>query len=261
MADLLRRPAGCLTLLLLAGAPVPALGQTTKETNEQVQLWVSLNSTLRVSDRWGIVGDFHIRRNDFVEDPSFYFLRVGAHRFVTESLAVTVGYAHNWVAPAQEGGHTWTDENRIYQQVQYGGAVGKVRVIHRLRNEQRWQEEVRNDTLTGRTNFSDRIRYLASFTIPLSERPSVPSFVLSNEIAIQFGLAIVANTFDQDRLFAGIKKALSRDWSFDFGYMLVYQQKSTGYQYDLNHTVRCFFYWSPDFRKAKSSHDPASNEE
>ena len=43
--------------------------------------------------------------------------------------------------------------------------------------------------------------------------------------------------------------------------MLVYQQKASGYQYDLNHTLRWFFYFTPDLRKVKSSHHPTSGEE
>lgn len=50
-------------------------------------------------------------------------------------------------------------------------------------------------------------------------------------------------------------------WSFDLGHMPIYQQKSSGYQYDLNHTLQCLFYFSPDFRKIKSTHEPAGNEE
>ena len=43
--------------------------------------------------------------------------------------------------------------------------------------------------------------------------------------------------------------------------MLVYQQKASGYQYDLNHTLRWFFYFTPDLRRGKSPHLPASGEE
>jgi hypothetical protein len=52
-------------------------------------------------------------------------------------------------------------------------------------------------------------------------------------------------------------------YAFDveLGYMLAYQQKSSGYQYDLNHTLRWFFYFTPDFSKSKSSHESAGNEE
>jgi hypothetical protein len=85
--------------------------------------------------------------------------------------------------------------------------------------------------------------------------------VLSDEILVQFGSGIVTNTFDQNRFFAGIKKNLSPSLSFDFGYMPVFQQKSSGYQYDLNHTLRWFFYYTPDIGKRKTIHEPAGNEE
>jgi hypothetical protein len=155
-------------MALCALAPLAARAQTAKEINEQAQFWWSVNTTSRFTDRWGLVGDLHIRRNDFIQDPSFYLLRAGAHYWVTGTLAVTLGYAHNWLAPAQEGGQTWTDENRIYQQVQYATTLGRVRVLHRIRNEQRWQEEVEDDVLTGNTRFSNRVRYLFSLQVPLS---------------------------------------------------------------------------------------------
>ena len=45
-----------------------AKAQTEKEINNQVQFWTSVNSTWRFSDHWGAMGDFHIRRNDFLKD-------------------------------------------------------------------------------------------------------------------------------------------------------------------------------------------------
>ena len=255
------RRCRCLLALALSCLPTAAArGEPAKQVNQQAQVWLSLNTTARVSDHWGLVGDVHVRRNDFLEDPSFYLVRVGAHRWLAQSLAVTLGYAHMWVAP-EDDGHTWTNEDRIYEQVQYASTLGRVRLLHRLRNEQRWRQEVEDDVLTGHRAFTDRVRYLFSLTIPLSVRPSVPSLVVSDEILVQLGPEIVANTFDQNRLFLGVKKALSRVWSFDLGYMLVYQEKSSGYQYDLNHTLRWFFYFSPDLRKTKASHDSAGGEE
>ena len=236
-------------------------GQNSKEINDQSQFWWSINNTIRLTDRWGIVGDFHIRRNDFIQEPSFYFVRFGSHFWLTERFAITVGYAHMWKAPASDNLNTWTDENRIYQQFQYVSKLGNVNVLNRFRNEQRWQEQVVDDVLTGESSFSNRIRYLLSFSIPVSKNLAVPQLVLSDEILLQFGKQIVMNTFDQNRFFVGIKKRLSPAWSFDFGYMPVYQQLDTGYQYNLNHTLRWFFYFNPDFRKIKSIYEPAGNEE
>jgi hypothetical protein len=120
---------------------------------------------------------------------------------------------------------------------------------------------VRRNDFLAEPSFTDRVRYLVSFTVPVSKNPKVPSVVLSDEIAVQFGPEVVYNTFEQNRVFLGVKQPLGRSWSFDLGYMLVYQQKASGYQYDLNHTLRWFFYFTPDLRKVKSSHQPASGEE
>lgn len=49
----------------------------------------------------------------------------------------------------------------------------------------------------------DRIRYLLSVTTPIFKNKKYPSFVLSDELAIQFGKEVVYNTFEQNRLFFG----------------------------------------------------------
>ena len=51
--------------------------QTEKEINNQLQFWTSINSTWRFTDHWGAMGDFHIRRDDFIKYPNLYFLRAG----------------------------------------------------------------------------------------------------------------------------------------------------------------------------------------
>jgi hypothetical protein len=55
-----------------------------------------------------------------------------------------------------------------------------------------------------------------------------------------------------------LDQTLGRSWSFDLGYMLVYQQKASGYS--TTSTTR-FFCFTPDLRKEKSSHHPESGEE
>jgi hypothetical protein len=241
--------------ILLAGLVVlcPAFvhAQQAKEINEQAQFWWSLNNTLRVTDRLGAVADVHIRRTDFMAEPSFYFVRAGFQYWVNEQLTVVAGYAHMWQAPAEPDWSTWTQEDRIYQQLQYVSRVGKVALLSRLRSEQRFRDEVVNDQLTGERQFTDRVRFLFSATVPVSPNPNVPSLVFSDEILVQFGEAVVNNTFDQNRLFLGIKKNLKPSLSFDLGYMMVYQQKASGYQYDLNNTFRWFFYYTADFRRSR----------
>lgn len=122
-------------------------------------------------------------------------------------------------------------------------------MLNRIRNEQRWQQKILNDRPTGAIKFTNRVRYLLSFTIPINKNPKYPSIVLSDELLVQFGKEVVYNVFDQNRLFLGIRQPINKHLSFDMDHMLVNQQKATGYQYDQTNTFRWFFYYTPDCRK------------
>jgi hypothetical protein len=220
-----------------------------KEVNIQYQSWFSLNSTNRLNNHWGFIADAHMRRNNFLADPSFYFLRGGINYWITEHLTIAAGYGKMWVAPTTVGWNNFAKEDRLYFQIQSISKLGKIGLLQRLRNEYRWQQKMLNDNFSGNYKITDRIRYLLSTTIPVFKNKKYPYLVLSDEIAIQFGKEIVYNTFEQNRLFLGIRQNINKTLSFDMGFMQVLQQKSTGYQYDKNNTFRLFFYYTPDLRK------------
>jgi hypothetical protein len=239
-----------LSKVLVLLFPILIFGQgvAKKEINQQVQTWVSLNTVTKFAEHWGVAADAHIRENGFFESNNFYFLRGGISYIPNSAVSLTGGYAHMWLAPTREGWSAYSDENRIYEQAQLITKIGKVSVLQRLRNEQRWHEIMINDEYSGKLRFTDRVRYLASFTIPVFSNKKLPSLVLSDEILIQFGKDIVYNTFDQNRLFIGIRQNVTSKLSYDFGYMNVYQQKSIGNQYDMNHTIRLFFYLNSNIK-------------
>ena len=224
----------------------------SKTVNELSQSWTSLNSTIKFSKHWGIVADFHLRRTNFLADPNFYFLRTGVQYWVTDHFSLTVGIGKMWVAPTTTNWEHFAEENRIYQQALFTNKMGKIGMLQRIRNEQRWIEKIANDQFTGDYKFSNRIRYLLALNIPIFKNPLYPSLSLSDELMVQFGKEIVYNSFDQNRLFLGIRQPISKTLNFDLGYMQSYQQKASGYQYDRIHTLRCFFYYSPDFSKRKN---------
>lgn len=236
-----------IPVLVLSVLLTLAQAQTTtppsRQVNQQVQTWVSLNTTYRLNRLWGTMSDVHIRRTDFVQDPSFYFIRFGPNFWIRNNLTASVGYAHLWTAPPREDYQTWGNENRISEQVVFSSRAGSTTILQRLRNEQRWQQRIVNDERTGLIRFTNRVRYLVSFTFPVSTNPRKPALVVAEEFLLQFGKDVVYNTFDQNRLFIGIRQPLNKQWSYDFGYMNVYQQLSSGYQYNMNHTIRLFFYF------------------
>lgn len=243
--------AGLIIFFLLIQIAVLA---QQKEVNQQNQFWWSVNSSSRVSERFGVIADFHVRRNDFLDKSNFYFARIGGAYWVSDQLTLVAGYAHLWLSkPLDNGRNNYQDENRIYQQVQWRQQVGRVTFVQRIRNEQRWHEVLNESGAQIRTRFSNRIRFLSSFAVKLFENPKMPQLVFADEVHIHFGKEIIYNTFDQNRIFAGLKIPLKKNLKFDIGYMMVYQQRYTGHEYDMNHTFRWFFYFTPDLRREKSS--------
>lgn len=224
----------------------------SKTVNNVSQSWVSMNSTVRINTHWGLIADAHVRRTNFMADPNFYFVRTGVNYWINNHLSLTAGIGRMWVAPTTANWEHFVIENRIYQQALLTNKLGRVGMLQRIRNEQRWIEKIANDQFTGEYKFSNRIRYLLAFNIPIFKSPQLPSLSISDELMVQFGKEIVYNTFDQNRLFLGIRQPISKILNFDFGYMHSYQQKASGYQYDRIHTLRCFFYYAPDLRKKKN---------
>lgn len=223
--------------------------QPEKEINENSHGWVSLNTTARLKNSWGIVGDIHIRRENFFKDPNFYFLRFGGIYWVNDHFTMAGGLAHLWLATATNNGTDFAGEKRVYQQIQWREKINKLSFLFRIRNEQRWHQVLNQDGEVNRVRFSNRIRFLFSTSIPVFKNEKLPRLSIADEMHIHFGKEIIYNTFDQNRIFVGINQRISKNVSFDLGYMMVYQQKYSGYQYDMNHTFRWFFYYTPDFRK------------
>jgi long-subunit fatty acid transport protein len=227
--------------------------QRPREVQTQNHFWWSMNTNSKISDHWSLIADFHIRRTNFLANNNFYFVRLGAGYKITDDLTVAAGAGHMWLANRSGATELFSNENRIYQQVQLNKELGKIAASSRLRIEERWQQKVVNFQLTDAYRFTTRFRYQFALTIPVSKNKYVPAIALADEIGLQVGKEIIYNTFDQNRFFAGIKQQLTSSLSFDFGYMLVYQQKTSGYQYSRNNTIRWYFYWKPDLRKKHKS--------
>jgi hypothetical protein len=240
---------GVISLLLVAFMNMPAFGQPVKEITYHQQSWMSVNTVLRFSDHWGLMADFHMRKEDFMANEYFYFVRLGAVTWINGKYPLAYGVAHLWQAP-KDGNILWANENRIYQQWSANQREGIVSILHRIRLEQRWREIIANDTTAIARQFSVRLRYLASFDIRVFKNHHLPSLVVSDEILVQFGKEVL-NTFDQNRFFVGLKVPISKNLTFDIGYMNILQQRVTSHQYDSSDVFRLFFYYNLDFRKNK----------
>jgi hypothetical protein len=241
----------CILSLAIITIQTPTVTAQTnsKQVNHQYQSWFSINTTNKLNDRWAILADIHVRRNHFMAYSNFEFLRSAIQYSFDKNLSFAAGYGHMWLHPTTAGLKTVSNEDRVYEQLLFTSKFHKVSILQRLRLEQRWQQKIVADKFTGDYRFTNRFRYLLNIAIPVFKNDKLPQFNVADELCMQVGKDIVNNPFDQNRFFIGLKQKISNNLNFDIGYMSVTQQKSTGYQYDLNSTLRLFFYYFPDLRK------------
>jgi hypothetical protein len=225
-----------------------------KKTNSVQQLWFSYNNQTRLAGKWGLWGDFQLRtKEDFFEDFSTAIARVGLMYYLTDNTKLTAGYAYVNYFPADAHPDISQPEHRPWQQVQWHNRFPKLHVMQWVRLEERFRRKIKdNDELAEGYDFNYRARYNLMLNFSFNKNPfssKTISYTISNETHLNFGKEIVYNTFDQNRLFAGIHYHTTAHGYLQLGYMYLYQQLATGNKYRYIHAVRIGYSHNLDLPK------------
>ena len=228
--------------------------QTTKSTENIQQLWFGYFNQTRLTKNWGLWSDLQLRtKKDFVNDFSQGIIRLGITYYVSNTTKLTAGYAYIHHYPNDNHKNVAQPEHRPWQQVQWHTTYGKKKMMQWFRLEERYRRKILNDsTLAGGNNFNFKLRYNFFFDIPLSSegiKPGKFSFVINDEVHINFGKQIVYNYFDQNRFFLGIKYQTNGHDNLQAGYMNLFQQLPAGNKYKNNHVIRISYFQNFDVRK------------
>ena len=116
------------------------------------------------------------------------------------------------------------NEHRIYQQFISKQTIGKLKIQHRYRFEQRFIED----------DFKLRYRYFLSLKIPIQKTNKKYYISAYNELFVN---AAGENTFDRNRIYGGLGYALNSNIKLELGYMN--QIFNTSSRDQIN--VICFF--------------------
>lgn len=225
-----------------------------KSTSSVQQVWgVYLNQT-RFSANWGLWLDLQLRtKENFFEDFSQGIARAGLTYYVNDDVKLTLGYAYVHHFPATGHANISLPESRPWQQIQWHNNSKKIKMMQWFRLEQRFRRKMLNDDERGEGyNFNHRLRYNFFLLTPLSKKryqPGTVSFIVNNEVHINFGKEIVYNYFDQNRFFVGANIHVNDHASFQLGYMNLFQQLPAGNKYRSIHVPRVTYVHNMDLRK------------
>ena len=173
----------------------------------------------QVSNSLGLHAEVQWRRNDLFSENQQLLLRTGLEFYARPDLRFTLGYAFVETYPYGEFAVEQAfPEHRIWQQLLVPQELGKVKLTHRYRLEQR----MLGNASTGRFEngrYENRARYMAKATINLSGGSKPVFAALYNEIFLNFGKQVGYNIFDQNRLYGAIGYTISPILKFEVGYL------------------------------------------
>jgi hypothetical protein len=181
--------------------------------------WLMYFGNHKFSNTMGLHAEVQWRRSDLFSENQQLLLRTGLDFYVKPNLRLTVGYGFIETYPYGEFAvQNAFPEHRIWQQLLVPQDLGKVKLSHRYRLEQR----MIGNSSTGQFEdgrYENRMRYMLKATINITNGPHPIFAALYDEVFINFGKDVGYNIFDQNRLYGAIGYSISPTMKMELGYL------------------------------------------
>ena len=234
-----RRLSGSLLFLWVTATSLAQSIARIPETN--VNSWWTLATDTPVKGALGFHFETSARRSAFLD--TWYQLQfhpAATWRF-SPNMVGTIGYV--WMRNGRYGEHPVSHayvEQRVYAELRLRQPIGKVELEHRYRFDHRYlQNYTSSDNYYWRRQ--ERVRYQAKLSVPLTpvdNRGRQWLAVGGNEILLHVGPNHGPSIFDQNRLFVGFARKLSKENKIEAVYMDQFKFLHDGTIAELDHTLR-----------------------
>jgi len=231
-------------------------GQTRTHANN-TNAWLMYFGNHKFSGQLGLHAEIQWRRSDVFSENQQLLLRTGLDFYAKPDLRFTIGYAFIETYPYGEFAVPRAfPEHRIWQQLLLQQDLGKVKLSHRYRLEQR----MIGNASTGKFEngrYENRMRYMAKATINITKGTHPIFAALYDEVFINFGKDVGYNIFDQNRLYGAVGFSISPAFKMELGYLYQIVQlrnlegASLKNRIENNHTLQIALFSNAPFMKQK----------
>jgi hypothetical protein len=187
--------------------------------------WLIYIGNKKLNEKWNLHNEVQYRNYNAIGDLEQLLLRTGlGYTFNERKNNVLLGYGYilseNYIGNTDE--KVSVNEHRIFQQFTSKQIVGKVKLNHRYRFEQRFVE----------SDFKMRFRYFLGINIQLKcKEEGKDDFYLSayNEIFLNTKTSI----FDRNRVYGGLGYKINKNIRIEAGYMNQFFETSSRDQFNI----------------------------
>lgn len=190
------------------------------------QVWEGYFNSVVLNEKWSVNSDIQFRTKDWFNEPSQVLIRSGIQRKLNGKLSFSAGIAHFrfYLSDIVTRG-----EWRPWQEINWSENHRKLKLNHRLRTEERFNQKYKNEEWENEYVFNWRFRYKLELQFPLISRNEKALYLtLANEILINAGKTIKHNYFDQNRLSAGLNIELNKNFTLQPQFIYICQQDANG---------------------------------
>ncbi|MFZ1688112.1 MAG: DUF2490 domain-containing protein [Flavobacteriales bacterium] len=231
------RPLHLVTLALLLSWSSAQAQEGKTKTNQQL-VWFVYNNTLTFSPKWALATDIQERRFINPSAQHQFLVRTKVQYTLGQGWDVGLGGCIFWQSPNDPNSTSdlVVPELRPHLEVSQKQKVRFFKINHRYKAEARFFHHVQNGELRDGYSFRNfRFRYRLGIDVPLLKSADKKldrlTLRVNDEIHLNAGEQVVMNTFDQNRIYAGISYSATPDLSIEVGYLNWFQEQPSGDDY------------------------------
>lgn len=208
---------------------IPFFVLKAQERETHYSSWNTINIHKKVNEKWSVNTEFNFRRTHFLRDWEQFIMRPFVHYTLENDLDIAVGYSYirnyNYADFSTPIDFT---ENNIFQQLTIKHKFSRFSLDHRLRFEERFQENVveiePNVYSIDGNRYRNRFRYRFQIAVPLKTFTATTSLslVVYDEAHLDFGNGLRPEKLDQNWMFVGVIFRASEHIKIRSGYHDIY---------------------------------------
>lgn len=211
--------------------------EPAKQVRHTDQIWLGYYNSIILHPKWAINSDWQFRTRDWLDHNSQALGRMGVNFKPNDKYNVSAGVAHFRV---YLNDIVTRGEWRPWQELAINDEIKRLKISHRFRIEERFNQKTEKNHPVNRYGFYWRFRYKLDLQYPMAKtgKDKRIYLVIGNEILINAGKEIVYNYFDQNRTSAGLLIEISKQLSLQPQFVYIWQQESNGRTIDAINVVR-----------------------
>ena len=206
--------AGKVVLIFFLGL----IGFIAKAQNNKTGVF-SINSITLPGDsahRWGGYIELQARSNEFFNQFYYYETKGGISYDVAKNYTALLGAGRYFTDDEAAFNQAQITEFRMWEQMTVSQYLDRLKIEHRYRAEQRWQNGI----------YRNRFRYRLSMAIPLNN-PKIEAKTFFISIFDEIFLNNKAPHFERNRFSAGLGYQFDKAMSLQVGWLNQYNFSST----------------------------------